>query len=767
MEMLEGLNDAQKAAAGHIEGPMMVVAGAGSGKTRVLTHRIAHLIDQGVDPFSILALTFTNKAAREMKGRIGQIVGEADARNIWMGTFHSVFARILRIESERINYPSNFTIYDTQDSRSVIKDVIKSLGLDDKLYKPNSIHGRISGAKNNLIGPQDYAANPDIMGEDQQAGRPRIAEIYAGYNLRLQRSGAMDFDDLLFKTNVLLRDFPDLLHKYQQKFAFILVDEYQDTNFAQYLIIRQLGAARENVCVVGDDAQSIYSFRGANIQNILNFQRDYPDCVVYKLEQNYRSTKTIVEAANTVIAKNQDQIRKEVWTGNADGDKIDVHRALSDNDEGSHVADGILTTRSREQARHQDFAILYRTNAQSRAFEEQLRKRNIPYRIYGGLSFYQRKEIKDLIAYFRLTANPADDESFKRVVNYPARGIGKTTMDRLTVAAANHECALWDVLQDPLKKPEDLKGAAWGKLQDFATMISGFATRLETASAFDLGHHIAQHTALLRELHKDKTPEGVARYENVEELLAGMKEFSDAVDPANPDALRTMGDFLVDVALLTDADQDDGDDDKVSLMTIHAAKGLEFPYIYVVGLEENLFPSQMALNAREELEEERRLFYVALTRAEKRATLSYALTRYRWGQLIQNEPSRFIEEIDEQYLNLPTVSARRPEPFDFNTARTSFYKPMPSGSGPRTTTQPKPGMKKVSAAAPGAAAESGVAPASSGGIAPGVEVKHARFGKGKVLKLEGEEPNVKATVFFPSAGQKQLLLKFAKLEVLG
>lgn len=767
MEMLEGLNDAQKAAAGHIEGPMMVVAGAGSGKTRVLTHRIAHLIDQGVDPFSILALTFTNKAAREMKGRIGKIVGEADARNIWMGTFHSVFARILRIESERINYPSNFTIYDTQDSRSVIKDVIKSLGLDDKLYKPNSIHGRISGAKNNLIGPQDYAANPDIMGEDQQAGRPRIAEIYARYNLRLQRSGAMDFDDLLFKTNVLLRDFPDLLHKYQQKFAFILVDEYQDTNFAQYLIIRQLGAARENVCVVGDDAQSIYSFRGANIQNILNFQRDYPDCVVYKLEQNYRSTKTIVEAANTVIAKNQDQIRKEVWTGNADGDKIDVHRALSDNDEGSHVADGILTTRSREQARHQDFAILYRTNAQSRAFEEQLRKRNIPYRIYGGLSFYQRKEIKDLIAYFRLTANPADDESFKRVVNYPARGIGKTTMDRLTVAAANHECALWDVLQDPLKKPEDLKGAAWGKLQDFATMISGFATRLETASAFDLGHHIAKHTALLRELHKDKTPEGVARYENVEELLAGMKEFSDTVDPANPDALRTMGDFLVDVALLTDADQDDGDDDKVSLMTIHAAKGLEFPYIYVVGLEENLFPSQMALNTREELEEERRLFYVALTRAEKRATLSYALTRYRWGQLIQNEPSRFIEEIDEQYLNLPTVSARRPEPFDFNTARTSFYKPMPSGSGPRTTTQPKPGMKKGSASAPGAAAESGVAPASSGGIAPGVEVKHARFGKGKVLKLEGEEPNVKATVFFPSAGQKQLLLKFAKLEVLG
>jgi len=768
MQMLEGLNEAQKAAAGHVEGPMMVVAGAGSGKTRVLTHRIAHLIDQGVDPFSILSLTFTNKAAREMKDRIGRIVGDSEARNIWMGTFHSVFARILRIESERINFPSNFTIYDTQDSRSVIKDVIKGLGLDDKLYKPNSIHGRISGAKNNLIGPADYARNPDIVGEDQQAGRPRIAEIYARYDARLQRSGAMDFDDLLFKTNVLLRDFPDLLHKYQQKFAFILVDEYQDTNFAQYMIIRQLGAARENVCVVGDDAQSIYSFRGANIQNILNFQRDYPDCVVYKLEQNYRSTKNIVEAANAVIAKNQDQIRKDVWTGNDEGEKIDVHRALSDNDEGSFVADAILTTRSRRQAENSDFAILYRTNAQSRSFEEQLRKRNVPYRIYGGLSFYQRKEIKDLIAYFRLVANPSDDEGFKRVVNYPARGIGKTTMDRLTVAAANHECSIWDVLRDPMRKPEDLKGAAWGKLQDFGTMIEGFATKLETASAFDLGHHIAQHTGLLRELHKDKTPEGVARYENVEELLAGMKEFSDQVDPAAPDAVRTMGDFLIDVALLTDADQDDGDDNKVSLMTIHAAKGLEYPYVYIVGLEENLFPSQMALNTREELEEERRLFYVALTRAEKKATLSYALTRYRWGQLQQNEPSRFIEEVDEQYLNLPVVDARRPEPFDFNAARSSFYKPMPSARSGGAA--PKPGMRKVSdtrTATSGAPASSPASGTAVGGIEAGVEVKHARFGKGKVLKLEGEAPNVKATVFFPSAGQKQLLLKFAKLEVIG
>jgi len=766
MQMLDGLNEAQRAAAGHIEGAMMVVAGAGSGKTRVLTHRIAHLIDQGVDPFSILSLTFTNKAAREMKERIGKIVGDAEARNIWMGTFHSVFARILRIESERINYPSNFTIYDTQDSRSVIKDVIKGLGLDDKLYKPNSIHGRISGAKNNLIGPRDYAANPDIMGEDQQAGRPRIAEIYAQYDGRLQRSGAMDFDDLLFKTNVLLRDFPDLLHKYQQKFAFILVDEYQDTNFAQYMIIRQLGAARENVCVVGDDAQSIYSFRGANIQNILNFQRDYPDCVIYKLEQNYRSTKNIVEAANAVIAKNQDQIRKEVWTGNDDGEKIDVHRALSDNDEGSHVADGILTTRSRAQAANRDFAILYRTNAQSRAFEEQLRKRNVPYRIYGGLSFYQRKEIKDLISYFRLVANPADDEGFKRVVNYPARGIGKTTMDRLTVAAAQHECSLWDVLREPMRQPADLKGSAWGKLQDFATMIEGFGTRLETASAFDLGHHIAQHTGLLRELHKDRTPEGVARYENVEELLAGMKEFSEQVDPANPDAVNTLGDFLVDVALLTDADQDDGDDDKVSLMTIHAAKGLEFPYVYIVGLEENLFPSQMALNTREELEEERRLFYVALTRAEKKATLSYALTRYRWGQLMQNEPSRFIEEVDEQYLNLPSVDARRPEPFDFNAARSSFYKPMPSG-GRKATAPPRPGMKKVDPGTSHSGSPVSAGAAEAGGFQPGVEVKHARFGKGKVLKLEGEAPNIKATVFFPSAGQKQLLLKFAKLEIIG
>ena len=488
--------------------------------------------------------------------------------------------------------------------------------------------------------------------------------------------------------------------------------------------------------------------------------------MVYKLEQNYRSTKNIVEAANAVIAKNQDQIRKEVWTGNDAGEKIDVHRALSDNDEGGFVADAILTTRSREQAENKDFAILYRTNAQSRAFEEQLRKRNVPYRIYGGLSFYQRKEIKDLISYYRLVANPSDDEGFKRVVNYPARGIGKTTMDRLTVAAAHHECSLWEVLKDPMRKPDDLKGAAWVKLQDFATMIEGFATRLETATAFDLGHHIAQHTGLLRELHKDKTPEGVARYENVEELLAGMKEFSEQPDPVNPEAIRTLGDFLLDVALLTDADQDDGDDNKVSLMTIHAAKGLEFPHVYIVGLEENLFPSQMALNTREELEEERRLFYVALTRAEKKATLSYALTRYRWGQLMQNEPSRFIEEVDEQYLNLPVVDARRSEPFDFNAARSTFYKSMPSGR-PTGAAPPRPGMRKVSDATRADVSSAAGTTATVGGIAAGVEVKHARFGKGKVLKLEGEAPNVKATVFFPSAGQKQLLLKFAKLEVLG
>ncbi|WP_306640253.1 ATP-dependent helicase [Sanyastnella coralliicola] len=754
MEYLEQLNQEQRKAVEHVDGPLMVIAGAGSGKTRVLTYRIAHLINMGVDPFSILALTFTNKAAREMKERISKIIGDKEAANIWMGTFHSVFARILRMEADRINYPRNFTIYDTQDSRSVIKDVIKSMNLDDKVYKPATVYGRISAAKNNLIGPAEYRANTEVMSEDHQAGRPKMADIYAAYAERCYRAGAMDFDDLLYKTNVLMRDHPDILHRYQHKFQFILVDEYQDTNFAQYLIIKQLGAVHHNVCVVGDDAQSIYSFRGADIGNILNFKRDYPDFAMYKLEQNYRSTKVIVNAANSVIEKNKNQIKKTVWTDNDQGDVISVHRSMSDGDEGRFVAERIFETRNNLQVENKEFAILYRTNSQSRSFEESLRKLNIPYRIYGGLSFYQRKEIKDLLAYYRLTANHADDEALKRVVNYPARGIGKTTMERLTIAASNHKVPIWKVIQNPHEYPSEINGATQGKLRNFATMIESFAAQIETKSAFDLGQHIADSTGLMRELYSDKTPEGVARYENIQELLNGMKEFSDQTDPTDPDAIRTMADFLVDVALLTDADKQDDDDNKVNMMTIHASKGLEFDYVFVVGLEENLFPSQLALNSRDELEEERRLFYVALTRARKQATLTYAITRYRWGQLSQCEESRFIEEIDPRYVHLAAVSARRPEPFgggNFASARQRFYKPMPSN------TQGKTRVSQTNTSSE---------PIDTEGIVPGAEVEHARFGKGKVLKLEGDAPNIKAIVFFPKAGQKQLLLKFAKLKVL-
>lgn len=797
MEFLSELNDAQRAAATHVEGPMMVIAGAGSGKTRVLTYRIAHLIAQGVDPFSILALTFTNKAAREMKDRIATVIGESEARNIWMGTFHSIFARILRIESERINYPRNFTIYDTADSRALIKDIVKGLGLDDKVYKPASIQGRISNAKNNLIDAGGYADHTDIISEDNQAGRPRISEVYSAYENRCFRAQAMDFDDLLFKMNVLLRDFPDLLSKYQHKFQYILVDEYQDTNFAQYLIIKQLAALQENLCVVGDDAQSIYGFRGATIQNILNFKKDYPDFGLYKLEQNYRSTRHIVEAANSVIANNKKQISKEVWTHNEEGERLRVHRCYSDNEEGRLVATEVFETHNQHQNHWRSFAILYRTNAQSRAFEESFRKLNIPYRIYGGLSFYQRKEVKDLIAYFRLAANPRDDEAFKRIVNYPARGIGKTSLDRLLVESTEKDVPIWDLISDSSAPPESIQGAAYRKLSDFALMMKGFSTELLTRDAHDLGMHIAKHTGLVHVLYQDKTPEGVARYDNIQELLNGMKAFTEQSLEQNPDDVPGLGDFLLDVALLTDADQDDGDDNKVSLMSIHAAKGLEFPNVHIVGLEENLFPSQMALQSRAELEEERRLFYVALTRAEKRCTLSYALTRYKWGQLIQAEPSRFLDEIDPSCVVMPSEQAAKPTPFaggtNFEKARTNWQ-----GMGSDQNTEAKPAFKRISQRAqpaPSASPFKGSKPSPTpknaqgkslkrilssspntnsdttgasnlGTLQEGTSVHHDRFGKGKVLKIEGEAPNQKATVFFPSAGQKQLLLKFAKLQIL-
>jgi len=776
---LNELNEAQRAAAAHINGPLMVIAGAGSGKTRVLTFRIAHLIDQGVDPFQILALTFTNKAAREMKERIGKIVGEHEARNIWMGTFHSIFARILRIEAEKINYPRNFSIYDTTDSRSLLKDIIKEMGLDDKIYKPALVHNRISSCKNNLISPLDYKNSVDIISEDQSSGKPKMAEIYAMYDLRLFKSGAMDFDDLLFKTNVLMRDHPDVLHRYQHKFMYILVDEYQDTNFAQYLIIKQLGALNENVCVVGDDAQSIYAFRGANIQNILNFRRDYPDYTLYKLEQNYRSTKTIVEAANSIISKNKDQIKKTVWTDNEEGSLIRVHKAATDNDEGMFVANQIFSIKQEKGADFKDFAILYRTNAQSRSFEEALRKLNIPYRIYGGVSFYQRKEVKDLLAYFRLAANPNDEESLKRIINYPVRGIGKTTLEKLVVGAAEREISVWDMIHRA--QEIGIGGAIYSKLADFVTMIKSFSVELEVKNAYDLGHHVASASGLLKDLYSDRTPEGVARYDNVQELLNGMKEFSEKTNPDDPYKVNTLGDFLIDVALLTDVDnEDENDRNRVSMMTIHAAKGLEFGYVNIVGLEENLFPSQLSINSREDLEEERRLFYVALTRAEKKATLSYALTRYRWGQLSYCEPSRFIEELDERFLELPQQEQRpvATRPVDFHSERLGFRtqaRPAQEknlfGEEPpiKQAAPPSGNFKKLSTiktpTASPAAASGDWTPADQ--IEVGHEVMHEKFGKGKVLVIEGTAPDIKATVFFPSAGQKQLLLKFAKLRVIG
>lgn len=773
MDYLDQLNPAQRAAVENTEGPCMVIAGAGSGKTRVLTYRIAHLIKKGVDPFNILSLTFTNKAAREMKERIAKVIGGTEARNIWMGTFHSIFARILRVEAEKLNYPSNFSIYDSADSKSLLNSIIKEMGLDDKLYKVGFVQSRISKAKNNLISPKAYRENAEIMGDDEMSGRPKLVEIYYAYNMRLFKSGAMDFDDLLYKTNVLLRDFPDVLHKYQHKFKYLLVDEYQDTNFSQYLIVKKLAALNENLCVVGDDAQSIYGFRGANIQNILNFKNDYPDYKLFKLEQNYRSTKTIVAAANSVISKNRDQIKKNVWTDNADGEIIRVHRSISDNEEGLFVASDIFSEKNNNQLTNDSFAILYRTNSQSRAMEEALRKINIPYRIYGGLSFYQRKEIKDLLAYYRLTANPKDEESLKRVINYPIRGIGKTTLEKITIAAAENQSSLWEVISYGLNTLPVNAGTKQ-KLADFVTMIRSFGAQLNSMDAFSLAEHIAKSTGLLRELYADKSPEGLSRFENVQELLNGIKEFSESNLPEFNGEKPHLTDFLVDVALLTDADQNDDDNDKVSLMTIHASKGLEFPHVYIVGMEENLFPSQLSLSDRSELEEERRLFYVALTRAEKKTTLTYALSRYRYGTLNHSEPSRFIEEIDSRYVETPE---KHELPFERDMGfGATPWKGMGSGGAnrsyqrkekyerpappPRPTVPPN--LKRVSNI-PTVSTGNATAP---GTIVAGSQVMHEKFGKGKVLNVEGESPNEKATVFFPSVGQKQLLLKFAKLTTI-
>lgn len=735
----------------------MIVAGAGSGKTRVITYRVAHLIRKGVDPFNILVLTFTNKAAKEMRERIMSVVGQ-EAKNIWMGTFHSVFARILRVEAELIGYPKNFTIYDTDDTKSLIRAILKEMNLDDKLYNVNHVYGRISGAKNNLISPQEYNKNEAIMAEDIANGRAQMGQIYMTYAQRCYRAGAMDFDDLLFKTNVLLNKYPEVLHKYQHQFKYLMVDEYQDTNFSQYLIVKRLAAVNENICVVGDDAQSIYAFRGANIQNILNFQKDYPDVKVYKLEQNYRSTKMIVNAANSVIEKNKNQLEKNVFSENEDGEKIKVARAFSDNEEGKIVAEAIAQERALKGLRYKDFAILYRTNAQSRAMEEALRKISVPYKIYGGTSFYQRKEIKDLIAYFRLTFNPNDEEALKRVINYPRRGIGDTSLEKIFVAADKQQYRLWDVV---INAQTFLDGRSAGAVGNFGLMIQSFQAVAKTNSAFDTAMHIAQHSGILKDLYEDKSVEGLNRYENIQELLNGIKEFSEREDIEE----KGLDVFMQDIALLTNDDKDkDPNADTVSLMTIHASKGLEFPVVFIVGLEENLFPSQLSLNSRSELEEERRLFYVAVTRAEKKLHLSYATSRYRWGTLNNCEPSRFLDELNPACLELDFKprSASMETADGFHSERIAWKQ-----REGESFSKPKPKVMKTTSILPKAhVPTAGFAPSDTSTLQVGMEVEHERFGFGKVVNLEGSKPDIKATIFFKELGQKQLLLKFAKLRIV-
>lgn len=768
------LNEAQQAPVLQKDGPMIVIAGAGSGKTRVLTVRIANLMSQGVDAFNILALTFTNKAAREMKKRIADIVGNNEAKNLWMGTFHSVFAKILRIEAEKLGYPSNFTIYDTQDSVRLIGAIIKEMQLDKDIYKPKQILGRISSYKNSLITVKAYFNNPELQEADAMSKKPRMGEIYQQYVERCFKSGAMDFDDLLLKTNELLNRFPDVLAKYQDRFRYILVDEYQDTNHSQYLIVRALSDRFQNICVVGDDAQSIYAFRGANINNILNFQKDYDNVQMYRLEQNYRSSKNIVEAANNVIDKNKTKLDKVVWTANEHGPKIKVHRSLTDGEEGRFVASTIFEQKMQHQMHNGQFAILYRTNAQSRAMEDALRKRDIPYRIYGGLSFYQRKEIKDVLAYLRLVINPKDEEALVRVINYPARGIGDTTVEKLTVAANHYKRSIFEVMEHIDKIDLKLNAGTKAKLNDFVTMIKSFQVINENQDAFYLTDHVTKKTGLVQELKKDGTPEGIARIENIEELLNGIKDFTEGQKEVDG-ARGSLAEFLEDVALATDLDKDTGDDDRVALMTIHLAKGLEFPHVFIVGLEEDLFPSAMSLNTRSELEEERRLFYVALTRAEHQAYLTYAQSRYRWGKLVDSEPSRFIEEIDDQYLEYlnPVDSGYRYKPVmdidvfgDIDKSKLRLSKPT-AGTPPKYLTQDQPNPTANVRRLKPVSSNSGSSNVVDANLNVGNIVIHERFGKGQIVNIEGVGADKKAEIRFDVGGLKKLLLRFAKLEVIG
>lgn len=754
-DFLKKLNKEQLEAVVQTQGAVMVIAGAGSGKTRVLTYRIAYLLSKGVDPFNILALTFTNKAAKEMKERVINLIGDGDARNVWMGTFHSVFAKILRIEGQHLGYPSNYTIYDSADSKRLIKTTITDMKLDPKQYTPNYVAGRISMAKSSLVSAEDYANDPDIQAADDSSRKPYIKEIYSRYQARLKRADAMDFDDLLFNTYLLFTGFPKVLYKYQQKFRYILVDEYQDTNHAQYLIIKKLAANTEQICVVGDDAQSIYGFRGANISNILNFKSDYPDFRLFKLEQNYRSTKTIVNAANQIIKYNKDQIKKTVWTDNTDGDKLGYFKASSDNEEGQIIADKIFERKMNEQLTNDKFTILYRTNAQSRSIEEALRQKNIPYRIYGGLSFYARKEIKDLLAYFRLVINQNDEDALQRIINVPARGIGKTTMERIIVTADDQDTNIWQVISEPRKYNLAVNSGILTKLKNFSTMINSFVVLNKSKDAYEVANHIANSTGLLKLFRDEDTPEAISRVENIEELLNGIKEFTEkAIEKSEGDMSiqKTLDEFMADVALLTDADNDDEEDrDKVTLMTIHASKGLEFPHVFVVGMEENLFPSIQSITTRTELEEERRLFYVAITRAMETVTLSHAETRYRWGNFTITEPSRFLDEIDDSLIDKPKQS-------QLFTGQDSFET---KSKQPGRTVIPKRNLVKMNENT-GSTVES----SDTSDLQEGMDVEHAKFGTGKVVAVEGNGPNKKATVYFASVGNKNLLLRFAKLKIL-
>jgi len=785
------LNESQLAAVLYNEGPSLVIAGAGSGKTRVLTYKVAHLMEQGLEPWRILALTFTNKAAREMRDRIGKRVGEHRARYLWMGTFHSMFLRILRAEAEYIGFPPNFTIYDQTDSKSLLKSIIKEMQLDDKTYKPNVVQCRISNAKNRLMTAQMYAADALAVADDRQAKVPATRDIYLRYQERCRQAGAMDFDDILLYTYLLFKQHPEVLERYAEQFAYVLVDEYQDTNYAQHCIVWQLTQSRQRVCVVGDDAQSIYSFRGANIDNILGFTRQYSDARIFKLEENYRSTQMIVGAANSLIDKNSEQIHKEVYSRQEVGAPLQLIEAYSDVEEGEMVVRRILTLKRREDLSNDSFAILYRTNAQSRVFEEVLRKNAIPYRIYGGLSFYQRKEVKDVIAYFRMAVNPHDEEAFKRVINYPARGIGDTTVGKIMAAASDHSVSLWTVIGDPAAYNLIVNKGTITKLTNFYNLVSDFMEQVSRADAYELARMVVQDAGIMTDLMQDTTVEGRSRLENVQELMDGMHDFVRSRQEEGDEAIG-LSDFLSDVALLTDQDSDDDDSDKVTLMTVHAAKGLEFDTVFIVGMEEQLFPSMMAYDSIRQMEEERRLLYVAITRAEKRCILSYAKSRFRYGKVEYGMPSRFLKDIDAGYMEAPSNSpnSRRTQPQSTMWGASETPRLMNSCTmrpesrilsnqtiqqAPRRNiisaksevTSPWGGMKREAPSRRLVSANASGGATRVAQLTPGQHIEHERFGVGEVLKVEGTGENTKALIRFENAGDKQLLLKFARFRVLG